>query len=264
MGRLYTRRESIDVWKRRDPIENVRIATPCSMSWERMEGDERVRHCTSCDLNVYNFAAMTRAEIRELLLRSEGRICGRLYRRADGTLLTKDCPRGIRALQQRVSRFASAMMATLLSFTALATGCATDLSEKADSQVTLESEPLAAPQHAVFEGTVVDHTGTPIPGVTVVLRNETAKSEIAVVSDTNGAFAIGSWTEGLYRVEAQLDGFRPAVAEHVELKQNASTRAHVVLRLDGVLESITVGAMAAEPRPGTTTITREMLDRIPF
>ena len=50
-----------------------------------------MRHCTLCDLNVYNFAELTREEIRALLT-SEGRVCGRLYRRADGTLLTRDCP----------------------------------------------------------------------------------------------------------------------------------------------------------------------------
>ena len=28
-----------------------------------MAGDERVRHCTLCSLNVYNFAEMTRDEV---------------------------------------------------------------------------------------------------------------------------------------------------------------------------------------------------------
>src|SRR5437763_488881 len=46
-----------------DPIESLRIATPCQASWQRMAGDERVRHCTLCSLNVYNFAEMTRDEV---------------------------------------------------------------------------------------------------------------------------------------------------------------------------------------------------------
>jgi len=91
-----------------------------------MAGDERVRHCTLCDLNVYNFAEMTGDEVRELLVRTEGRVCARLYRRVDGTLLTRDCPSGLRALPRRVSGFASSVMAALLSVAALASGCATD------------------------------------------------------------------------------------------------------------------------------------------
>ena len=58
----------------RDPIDRLRIASPCPASWERMEGDERVRHCAVCNLNVYNFAEMTRDEVNALIARSEGRL----------------------------------------------------------------------------------------------------------------------------------------------------------------------------------------------
>src|SRR5229473_6883076 len=72
-----------------DQLGRLRIAVPCQASWEGMAGDERVRHCTLCSLNVYNFAEMTCDEVRELLMRTEGRVCARLYRRADGTVLTR-------------------------------------------------------------------------------------------------------------------------------------------------------------------------------
>jgi len=55
-----------------DPLPNLRIAAPCTASWDSMAGDNRVRHCTLCSLNVYNFAEMTRDELRELLARTEG------------------------------------------------------------------------------------------------------------------------------------------------------------------------------------------------
>src|SRR5438270_5438445 len=105
-----------------DPLGNIRIAVPCRASWEGMAGDERVRHCTLCSLNVYNFAEMTRDELRALLVRTEGRVCARLYRRADGTLLTRDCPAGLRALRRRASRVAPALVAALLTLPAWAFG----------------------------------------------------------------------------------------------------------------------------------------------
>ena len=37
-----------------DSVGRLCIALPCLTSWERMEGDERVRHCAVCNLNVYN------------------------------------------------------------------------------------------------------------------------------------------------------------------------------------------------------------------
>ena len=61
-----------------------------------MKGDARVRLCAACNCNVFNFAEISSEEARQLIRRnSEGeRICARIFKRFDGTVLTKDCPRG--------------------------------------------------------------------------------------------------------------------------------------------------------------------------
>ena len=59
-------------------------------------------------LNVYNLSAMSKTEAEKLFLNSEGRLCVRFYRRADGTVLTKDCPVGWQAVKRRASQFATA------------------------------------------------------------------------------------------------------------------------------------------------------------
>jgi hypothetical protein len=51
---------------------------------------------------------MSQREAENLLLDSEGRLCVRFYRRADGSVLTKDCPVGWKAIRQRVSKMATA------------------------------------------------------------------------------------------------------------------------------------------------------------
>ena len=82
-----------------------------------MIGNERSRHCGECKLNVYNLSGMTRVEAENLLLNAEGRVCVRYFKRADGTVLTKDCPVGWKALKHRVSKtsaaFASIVFAAL-------------------------------------------------------------------------------------------------------------------------------------------------------
>lgn len=104
--------------RRTNPLDHVSVAAPCPASWERMIGNEQVRFCAQCDLNVYNLSGMTRTEAEALIAQSEGRLCIRYYRRADGTILTKNCPVGLRALKQRLSRMASAVAAMVLSFLA--------------------------------------------------------------------------------------------------------------------------------------------------
>jgi hypothetical protein len=44
-------------------INNIRVASPCSADWEQMQGDDRVRHCDACNLNVYNLAAFTNCSL---------------------------------------------------------------------------------------------------------------------------------------------------------------------------------------------------------
>lgn len=91
-----------------NPLNNIRIASPCPANWDGMVGDERRRYCGECKLNVYNLSGMTRREAENLILDCEGRLCVRFYRRPDGTILTKDCPVGWQAIKRRVSKTAAA------------------------------------------------------------------------------------------------------------------------------------------------------------
>ncbi len=103
-----------------DRLDRVKIAAPCHAAWEQMfsfEG-ERVRFCSQCKLNVYNLSDMTRNEANTLLARTEGRLCVRFYRRADGTVLTQNCPVGLRALQRRVAWVAQVLFGMGLSLLA--------------------------------------------------------------------------------------------------------------------------------------------------
>jgi hypothetical protein len=99
-------------------LDHVRIATPCKADWDNMLGNERVRFCGQCSLNVYNLSEMTKSDAELLVARTEGRLCVRFYRRTDGSILARNCPEGLRALKRRLSRVANAMGAALLSFLA--------------------------------------------------------------------------------------------------------------------------------------------------
>ena len=84
-------------------LNNLKIATPCSESWDGMVGDDQVRFCGGCLKNVYNISAMTTREAQELIADKEGDVCIRMFQRRDGTLINADCPVGIR--RQRAQRF---------------------------------------------------------------------------------------------------------------------------------------------------------------
>jgi hypothetical protein len=83
-------------------LDDIRVATPCNADWDDMSGDERVRFCGKCEKNVYNLSAMSRLEAEALVRDNEGgRRCVRFFQRPDGTVLTQDCPVGVRNAQWR-------------------------------------------------------------------------------------------------------------------------------------------------------------------
>lgn len=78
-------------------LDRLSIASPCSADWNQMVGDERRRFCGQCRLHVHDLSRMTRDEAQSLLQQAgQGRVCVRFYRRADGKVLTRDCPVGLR------------------------------------------------------------------------------------------------------------------------------------------------------------------------
>lgn len=100
------------------PLRNVRVASPCPADWDRMIGDERARFCGQCELHVYNLSAMSVLEAESLIARTEGRLCVRYYRRKDGSIITEDCPVGLRRLKARAARIKRAVASLVLGFLA--------------------------------------------------------------------------------------------------------------------------------------------------
>jgi len=153
-----------------DPINlsNIRVASPCPADWEKMVGDERVRHCAECNLNVYNLSAMTERQVQELIAGSRGkRLCTRFYRRADGTVLTQDCPWSLRAMGRNASRIAAGIIAAMMS---IGVAFGKNNSRQSSSQ--------AAANHQAKRGvwiTVVDPQGALVPGADVRLIGSSGK-----------------------------------------------------------------------------------------
>ncbi len=96
-------------------LDQIHVATPCQASWNEMQGDNQVRFCSHCRLNVYNLSEIPRDEAENLVRSREGRLCVRFYRRQDGTILTRDCPVGSAALQQRLVRSIAAIAGLLMA-----------------------------------------------------------------------------------------------------------------------------------------------------
>lgn len=99
-----------------NPLDKISIASSCGANWDEMYGNDRQRFCSHCELNVYNLSDMTQAEAEKFLVNSEGRVCLRVFRRSDGTVLMQDCPVGWQKIKRRVSHMATAVFALFAGF----------------------------------------------------------------------------------------------------------------------------------------------------
>jgi hypothetical protein len=96
-------------------LDLVQVASPCHVPWAEMSGDDRKRFCRHCNLHVYNLSDMPRDEAERFVNAAEGRTCIRYFIRYDGTVLTRDCPVGLRAVRQRLVRAVAALAGLLLA-----------------------------------------------------------------------------------------------------------------------------------------------------
>jgi len=103
-------------------LDSIEVAAPCSVAWEGMEGDDRKRFCDQCHKNVYDLSGMSRKQAEALVRESEGKLCVTFYRRADGTILTDNCPVGLRAVRNAVVRRWAATVSLAASLLALVGG----------------------------------------------------------------------------------------------------------------------------------------------
>ncbi|SRR5258708_3047001 len=177
-------------------LNEIRVASPRSVDWDQMQGNDRVRHCAACNLNVYNLSALTEQEIRQLVSAREGRFCARMYRRRDGTVLTRDCPVGLKAAVRRLSRIAGAVLSVVMSSFAtspVAQAQSYTRTNMGDAAVQLE---------------VTDPQGAPIPGAGVVMSEGSSNLRLHGKTDQQGRLVLRGSRGGRYILKVSSPGFQ--------------------------------------------------------
>ena len=112
---------------RTDPLHRPRAARPCNSSWDLMTGDGRKRRCSNCCQDVYKVEGLARSEALALITANEGEQ-SRVYRRADGTVMTSNCS-GSRAAVRR-SRFKVAAVAAAAALLIVGLGAVATASDE--------------------------------------------------------------------------------------------------------------------------------------
>jgi hypothetical protein len=223
-------------------LERLYVASPCSADWDAMPGNEQVRFCNQCNLNVYNLSAMTRQQAEEIIAKTEGRLCTKFYRRADGTILTNNCPIGFQAFRRRVSHIASATLSALLGFFTNQTIVLADDAHNNCIHYKATITRLESQANSVeMRGTVTDTINAVVPNAKITLIHEESKREFHTTTDAEGKYRFSSLQMGSYAIAVWSPGFTTFKKKGFKVKDGE------LLQLDVTLQVGSVGGAAFLP-----------------
>lgn len=139
-------------------LDTLQIASPCSADWRKMDGDDVVRRCGECNKDVHDISAMTEAEALAFVGKG-GDACVRLFRRADGRVMTADCSVAAQDKRRRL-RILAACSIPIVIATVAAVGASHARGQVVMGGFSTEREhdtsykpPVANPEHATYRPT---------------------------------------------------------------------------------------------------------------
>ena len=68
-------------------LRQVSVESPCTENWNKMDGDEKSRHCNKCSHSVVNLSALTANEAASVIDSAQGRLCVRYFADVQGAPL---------------------------------------------------------------------------------------------------------------------------------------------------------------------------------
>jgi len=101
----------------------------------------------------------------------------------------------------------------------------------------------ASAQVTSLSGKVADNTGAVVPGVSITLTSVTGAERAAVTNDV-GMYRFVQLPPGVYKIKAELKGFKTAVKEDLALQVDTPATLDLKLEVGQISETVTVEAGA--------------------
>ncbi len=200
-------------------LDRLTISDPCKADWDSMAGNDQVRFCEHCSLQVTNLSTMTRQNAMRLVARSQGRLCVRYIEKPDGRVLTR-APQELYRIGRRVSRLAAGVMTATLSLQAAA--AQTRSGSTNQEQLASISQPNSQPgSGATVVGVITDPNGAVVAGAKVTLASKEGHVAFTFPTGDDGGYRFAFLEPGSYTLNIEGGGFAP-VESIVEVVSNAT------------------------------------------
>src|SRR5262245_31200953 len=214
-------------------LDQLEVVSPCSTGWDRMSGDDKKRFGPGGNKFVYDLSQMTRRQVEVIVSIHRGRMCARIARRPDGSLLTLETPQAHPIVARLASPVVNATLAAILGLSAPANALNLDVSAARFIAHDDDDGKGANIQYGGGEasvgGTVVAPQGAVIPNAVVKLISD-AGAEIETKTSSEGEFTFAQVPYGAYIMLVEAQGFYTHVNSNVIVDTPYDTRFEVTMK----------------------------------
>lgn len=219
-------------------LDSIDVESPCSESWNEMQGNEQIRFCSHCAKDVHNLSEMTRKRARKIVAASNGNICVRYTRRPDGRIQT------IKNTLHQITRqtgIAAGVLGTSLTVSTLAYAQGEIRVNPNENvvAVSVENQKSDSPIGTI-SGTITDQNGAVIAFALVTLMNEKTNFYQSINSNQEGVYEFKDVPIGDYKLKVDAGGFASKEIAQVSVS-GGEQNYNAQLAIETIQEVVTVG-----------------------
>jgi Carboxypeptidase regulatory-like domain/Ankyrin repeats (3 copies)/Ankyrin repeat len=225
---------------RKDLFQQLRIASPCSVEWDSMIGNDRVRFCEHCRLSVHHIDSLNRKQIRRLIARSHGRVCVN-YTRPHQTQTTLPI---LHKIGRRTSALAAGAFSATLGLSAATASTQPNFRRPSFANAVVSAAVLnnqfSTDGTGKLRGHVFDPNGAVITGAVVTLTNSDTNEEHYTVTSGDGEYQFNPLQPGTYTLKIESQGFATQQITNISIKADDDSRMDQTLSIAPVMEEVTI------------------------
>lgn len=227
-------------------IDAIEVKSPCSESWDEMQGNDQVRFCSHCAKSVNNLSEMTRREAARLVRASGGNLCIR-YIKHPKTSKPLFAENLYRITRRAPGLAAGVITATIsLSTASYAQGNSYTLESPAAAvkkthDDARDARKAAAEANGRISGIVSDANGAVIVSAAIGLINEETRERKEITSNYAGVYKFSGLSAGNYMLEFRANGFAPRDISGLTVRGNEVSSRDVTM--DAAMDASVAGGM---------------------
>src|SRR5262249_36811373 len=194
-------------------------------------------------------SSITRQEAMRLVARAEGRLCVRIERRTNRSVITKQMPQKLHQLGRRVSKFAAGAFTASLSLSIAAAQSRASIPQVSIDIVRNLARDQAKPDtgEPFVSGTIKDPNDAVIPGAIVTLIDTDTNAERQATSSNEGEYSFENVARGSYKIRITSPGFQTSEITDIQLEANTTRRFDATLQVGAVTMGVMVMLEPEEP-----------------